>query len=172
MQTRGKILHLKPWEVVARGYSAISQVLDGRPIGYCLKDFNGGTDPEAKHPAVKNPAMAQWTADCIGFVLWASGIDRKQPDYHGSLGEWLNCKSLLDDAHGAQRFCWKPPAHDALPGDWLLTPDHIGLIVRTATKDGDVLVIDCSPRHGRTTAINTGLPWSAACQVIRPLFYA
>lgn len=62
--------------------------------------------------------------------------------------------------------------HNAKTGDWLVTPDHIGLIVRPATRAGDHLVVDCSPRHGRETAINTGLPWSEACQVLRYKRYA
>ncbi len=171
---RAQVVHRGLLMIAARPKNKFGQLI---PIGYRLEGgFNGGSDLNALHCASWSYGYRTPTSDCIGFVLWASGIDRMQPGYQGSRGEWLNCASLLDDAHGAMKFC-RPVAKgtEALPGDWLMTRDHIGLIIRPdndATDGYDHLVIDCSPRHGRSTAINTGLAWSDACEVVRPLFYA
>ncbi len=146
-----------------------------RPIHYRLDDSGllGGDDPSSLHCADWSYGKRTPTADCIGFALWASGIARNQPDYSGSRGTWLNCASLLDDADGAKKFCRPLFANEqARHADWLLTRDHIAVIIRPAQRpDQDHLVVDCSPRHGRTTAIDTGGPWSGECRVIRPLFY-
>lgn len=171
---RGTILKLTRAQVVQRALREATHTLNGYPIGYQLKDYNGGTDPNAPHCATYNPDRGKFTADCIGFALYASGIDRKQPGYKGSLGEWLNCSSLLADAHGAMKFC-RPlmSGEAAYAGDWLVTRTHIGVIIRPARSKGyKHLVMDCSPRHGRETGIGMGYPWSTECEVLRPLFYA
>jgi hypothetical protein len=144
-----------------------------RPIAYRLEGgWNGGFDPTADHCASWSYGARTPTADCIGLALWGSGIDRKQPGYKGSRGEWLNCASLLDDADGAQVYCRGLGTHESpLPGDWLLTRDHIGVIVRPPVPNFDELVVDCSPRHGRQHAVGIGGPWSDACRVIRPKHY-
>lgn len=178
---RGKILGISREMAVER---VLSQILflwhsepdeQDFPIEYRLKDFNGGFDPTSTTCASISYGGRRATADCIGLVLWASGIDRKQPDYKGLLGAWLNCKSLLHDARTTQKFCrFLKQDEKPLPGDWLLTEDHIGMIVRPdSNPDGglDHLVVDCSPRHGRDRAVNTGYPWSEACVVVRPLIY-
>lgn len=190
---RGKILHLTREEVVRRALSQICAVpalppgthppdAGNRPIGYRLEGgFNGGFDPEAPHCASWSYGGRSPTADCIGFVLWASGIDRCQPNYRGSRGEWLNCASLLDDALGTDLPAGTSPNQfgkpvsftDALPGDWCLDRGHISMVVRPKTRTNGVLVVDCSPRHDSTrqAAINLGLPWSQECKVVRPTFY-
>lgn len=156
------------------------------PIAYRLDDSGrlGGDDPSA-------PLCADWsygyrvpTADCIGLALWASGLARKQKGYQGSLGEWLNTDSLVHDSEHGMKFC-RPlySGEKAREGDWLITPSgytlgvrtsigHIGVIIRPRASDAyEHLVVDCSPRHGRTTAVNTGGPWSTKCRVLRPLHY-
>lgn len=181
---RGTILHLTREQAVARAISQITATPkmahgEPHPIAYRLEGgFNGGFDPTAPHCASSSYGDKVPTADCIGFVLWASGVDRKQPGYVGASGDWLNCVSLLADAHGAQKFCRTLKAGETpLPGDWLLTKDHIGMIIRPPWYDYvteqrmRVLVVDCSPRHGRQDAINTGDPWSVDCEPIRPLIY-
>jgi hypothetical protein len=181
--TRGSIRPTTPAQAVQNAFAMITAVprppegapADGghRPISYRLEEANGDRDPFAPHCADWSYGLRTPTADCIGFVLWCSGIDRYQPNYHGSRDGWLNCVSLLDDADGARVWC-EPVAYAAAqPGDWLVTSDHIGLIVRSAcylpdgTMTSDHLVVDCSPRHGRATAVNTGYPWSAKCRVVR-----
>lgn len=182
--TRGTILRISREEATRRALSQIIAIpkpppgsptdAGNRPINYRLEGgYNGGFDPGAPHCASWSYGDRTPTADCIGFVLWASGVDRLQPGYAGSRGEWLNCASLLDDADGAKRFCRPITKYETpMPGDWLLTRDHIGFVLRKDCGEVDILVVDCSPRHGRASAINTGYPWSDACRVIRPQVYA
>jgi hypothetical protein len=192
--TRGKILYLTRKEVVDRGLSqmlAIPPLPPGsypddagnRPIGYRLDPgFNGGSDPEAPHCASWSYGGRSPTADCIGFVLWAAGIDRCQPLYRGSRDIWLNCSSLLDDAYGTNLPKGTKPqtyvrplalGEAPLPGDFLLDRGHISLVLRPPSRVTKALVIDCSPRHDSTrlSAISVGYPWGTQTQVIRPLFY-
>lgn len=183
--TRGEILKLSRTDVYHRAYQAITGCVfvDGRrlPIAYRLKEVNGGFDPAASHCAGISTS-GEWkgypTADCIGFALWASGIDRKQPGYKGTAGEWLHCPSLLADAKGAQKYCRVlKPGETAKIGDWLLNKNHIGVIIRTDAYGPAHLVADCSPRHRRRAkvvtdpAIGVGYAWAADCIVVRPLHY-
>lgn len=191
MSTRGLILRISREQAVQRALSQIVAVPVppvGAPedagnyaIGYRLKDFNGDTDPAAPHCASWSYGLRRPTADCVGFVLWASGIDRCQPTYKGSADEWLSCYSLLDDAHGTnlphgtnpRQFCRPLDAGEGeKPGDWMVTADHIAFVVRPATRDVGCLVVDCSPRHTFISAINTGFAWSEGCQILRPLIYS
>jgi hypothetical protein len=184
MSHRGKILKLSRTAAVGRVLTQIVAMptppagapigAGFRPIAYRLEGgYNGGFDPTASHCASWSYGNRVPTSDCIGLVLWASGIDRMQPGYKGSRGEWLNCASLLDDADGAKKFC-RPLDEKEMPeaGDWVLTRDHIGMLVRPATDTTEELVVDCSPRHGRQNAVDTGGFWSDACRVIRPLVYS
>jgi hypothetical protein len=179
---RGTILRITREQAVTRVLSQITAMplppagTQRVPISYRQRPeggYNGGFDPSAPHCASWSYGNRTPTADCIGLLLWASGIDRDQPGYKGSRGEWLNCASLLDDADGAGKFC-RPLAKAESPigGDWVLTRDHCGMLVRPETATTDALVVDCSPRHGRKTAVNTGGFWSDACRVIRPLVYS
>lgn len=171
MGKRGTILNLYRDTVVHRWLAHLGFTYNGRPLRYCLKDYNGGTDPTADYCHSVDP-QKRASADCIGFILHGAGIDRKQPGYDGALGEWLNCTSLLADAKGEQKFC-RLLRMGEVPqaGDWLLNKSHIGGVLRDATKVSEILVIDCSPRHGRETAIGIGGPWAKDCVVVRPKFY-
>jgi hypothetical protein len=183
--TRGKVLNLTRAQVASRAYMGLTTrvPVGGKwlPIAYRLKDVNGGSDPEAEHCAGISTGGAYGkgvpTADCIGFVLWCSGIDRMQPGYQGALGVWLNCVSLIADAEGEQRFCRTlRPGEEVRVGDWLVNPKHIGLIVRP-DAGGNHLVMDCSPRYRKKSsditspAIGVWYAWAADCRVLRPLFY-
>jgi hypothetical protein len=123
------------------------------------------------------------TADCVGFALWAAGIARKQKGFKGLNGEWLNTDSVLADAEGDMRF-FRPlmAGERARVADLVVSrsrrvlgrrvPGHIGVLLRPRPAEGyEHMVIDCSPRHGRDTAIGVGTPWSKDCHIIRPLFY-
>lgn len=185
--TRGAIRVTTAAEAVHRALSQIVAIPEPpdpsvpdsgrRPIAYRLEPgFNGGADPLAAHCASWSYGGRTPTSDCVGLVLWASGVDRLQPGYRGISGEWLHCPSLIDDAERAQRWCSPVDDDKARPGDWLVTGTHIGLIVRPAIYVGgeqrhDHLVVDCSPRHGRAAAINTGRPWSEAARVLRYQHY-
>ena len=192
---RGANLDLTPGTVVGR---ALSQIY-ARPakptlappdwvpkrIAYRLEGgYNGGKDPTASHCASWSYGRRTPTADCIGFALWAVGIDRLQPGYVGSRGEWLNCDAILDDAHGSRRFFRPVGSLDGRPGDLLVSgaPDdgrhgHIGVIIAASATRPDpgelqeVTVVDCSPRHGRDTAIDVGGSWSRLAEIVRPVWY-
>lgn len=182
---RGKILTLTRSEAVTRALSQITAIpplppgtwpgdAGNRPIGYRLEPgFNGGANPEAEHCASWSYGGRTPTADCIGFVLWASGIDRYQPGYRGSRGEWLNCASILDDAAGAAKFSTVVVPGSERPGDWLLDTGHISMVLRPTTRTSRPLVVDCSPRHDQTrhACVNTGYPWSTNYKIVRPNFY-
>jgi hypothetical protein len=185
---RGVVRALTRQQAIERALSALSQVPDPpdpdvsdagrRPIAYRLDPgFNGGFDPFASHCASWSYGGRTPTSDCIGFLLWSSGIDRDQPQYHGVEGPWLNCVSLIADADGDRVFCESVDHDKAQAGDWLLTADHCAMIIRPAIFGNatamrfDHLVIDCSPRHGRDTAVGLGLPWSHACRVLRYKHY-
>lgn len=186
--TRGTNLRLLRNQVLDRAFDNMRAVpkppggspadAGHRPINYRLKDYNGGKDPLA-------PFCCEWsygsrvpTSDCIGFVLHSAGLDRKQPGFSGSRGEDLNCQALWDDAHSVSGVFVRllGPAEPALPGDFMLTRDHIALVVRPEPVPNpqgvEHLVVDCSPRHQRNgQAINTDGPWSDGCIIVRPLFY-
>ena len=169
----------------------------GRPVNYRLSTANGDLDPRAAHCASWSFGNRVPTSDCIGFLLFSAGIDRCQPDYDGVRDIWLNCESLLSDAFGSGlkemlklngltieplkkttkgwRFCRPLHEHErALAGDWVLTDTHCAMLLRAGggPDDLDPLVIDCSPRHGRKTAVGIGGYWSESCVVLRPLIYS
>ena len=150
-----------------------------RPIGYRKDDSGrlGGDDPTAEGCWDWSYGDRVATADCIGFALWCVGLARLQKGYKGSRGEWLNCASVIDDAHGASQFFIRVSDAEARVGDLLISRDHVGVVIRPATCDDkgevvhDHLVVDCSPRHsGRpwsNPAVGTGGSWSHYCQVVR-----
>lgn len=175
---RGKILDITAPQVVLRALSVLTsnpipppgspKDAGGRAIQYSKEPGrNGGFDPTAPHPASWTDKRIP-TADCVGFALWACGIDRMQPGYEGSRGEWLNCGALMDDAEGECRFVRFVSDDQARAGDCLLTEGHIGVIIRPECVNDGHMVLDCSPRHGRhNSAIETGGPWADNCKVIR-----
>lgn len=195
---RGKNLQLQSGTVVGRALSQI-YVRPPRPpeapddwvsclIQYRLEGgYNGGKDPSAPHCASWSFGDRVPTADCVGFALWSAGIDRLQPGYNGSRGEWLNCDSIIDDSHGAQKF-FKPVGSLAgKPGDLLVMPSgdgahgHIGVILAAGTHKNEVLVADCSPAHhpyngvqdsDRFGAVGTRGIWSDTCVIVRPAWYS
>lgn len=165
----------------------------GRPANYRLPYPNGGNDLLSAF-TLTGPCGSAWAfgdrtpvKDCIGHALACSGIDRKQPGYRGLNGEWLNCASIVHDARTERRFFRQVPDNQAKPGMLLVDDEHIGVIVRAilkwvVDKDGDgkieagetmkldFLVSDCSPRHGRETAVGLGGRWSSDCIVVAPVW--
>jgi hypothetical protein len=173
---RGKIRPTTRQEAVARAFQMVcylghppgSPDKTLHPIGYRLEPgFNGGDNPFAEMCGSPSFGDRTYTADCIGMVLWALGIDRMQPGFSGYAGEWLNCPSILRDADHGSVYFEPVDIAAALPGDALVTDEHIGLIVRAATEEQSPLVIDCSPRHGWKTGVNTGEPWAPDCRAVR-----
>lgn len=191
-----RLLHLTRDQVVARALAHLTLVSEPSPqsppdftpapVEYRNDDSGnlGGDDPTAPHCADWSYGWRKLTADCVGFMLYCAGISRQQPDYAGLNGMWLNTDSILSDARGHRRFFrFLDAGERVLPADLLVSPSvfvngtrtkdgHCGVIIRPKPSDAfDHLVIDCSPRHGRTTAINTGGHWNDKCIVVRPLFY-
>lgn len=137
------------------------------PLAYRLDPgFNGGNDPNADHCGSPSYGDRVFTSDCVGFVMWCLGLDRLQPGFGGVNGDWLNCKSMIFDAERDGKY-FQPRDYDkAEPADILITTSHVALILRPARGEFDHLVVDCSPRHGRKTAIGIGGPWSESCRVL------
>jgi hypothetical protein len=181
------ILNLTREEVLERAFAHLSLLHKGsdgvrRPVAYRLDDSGllGGDDPRAPHCADVSYGGRTLTADCAGFALYSIGLARKQPGYKGSKGEWLNTDSVLDDAHGQQKFFRTLKLGErALPGDLIVTrgayllgkrvkAGHVEVLLRRAAPGYKMLSIGCSPRFGRDTAIGVGEQWSAACEVVRP----
>lgn len=191
-----RILPLTRPEVLARAFSQLALVSKPHklsppdflpaPIAYRLDNSGllGGDDPSA-------PLCADWsygyrtlTADCIGFALWAAGMSRYQPGYVGMNGSWLNTDSLVRDAEGQMKYVRPVMSGErVLPGDFFVTTSkyvmgirrevgHIGIVVRPRPSDAfEHLLIDCSPFHGKTTAIGLRKPWSTEGHFLRPLHY-
>jgi hypothetical protein len=192
--TRGTRLQLTRAQVVDRAWAQLRAIpapppgappdAGGRPITYRLETENGGDDPSQAGCWDWSFGNRTPTADCIGLVLHCLGIDRLQPGFKGSRGEWLNCASICDDADGARVF-FEPIAIDqAIEGDVIISRGkdgghgHIAVIVRRACrwKVGDrvetspPLVIDCSRRHEDQLGhegVGLGTPWSTSCRAVR-----
>lgn len=155
-----------------------------RPIAYRLETANGGKNPFAQNCGDWSYGNRTMTADCVGAVCFWLGIDRYQPDpeVFPEYGGWMNTDSIIQHAD-ADAALWRRLRLGESPraGDVLVSPStrkllggrkpgHIGLIVRPATRVSDILVIDCSPTHGKDTAIGLRGPWSKECIVLRPTF--
>lgn len=168
----------------------------GAAIRYRLKDHQGGRDPHATDCAshwkslIKRIDLA--TADCAGFIAWALGFDRFQPDAFATYGGWINCDSALIDARTVKSWFeevdWANPDPvrriAPLAGDVVVFPSidvdrdgkrdrvgHIGVITEVLPSWapniwGALRVAHCSggndKRIGRAIAETTAIPWSGA----------
>lgn len=143
MAERGALLAVTRARIVERALSQLTAIptappdapadAGGRPIHYRLQYPNGGTDPFSSGCHAWANGLRVPAADCVGFALWAIGIDRKQPGYTGTAGVWLHCPSIIDDADGQQAFFAAVASDEALPGDLLITDRHVGVIIATPT---------------------------------------
>lgn len=97
--TRGAILNLTPEQIVDRALSACVPPMDpDEVIWYCsTPGLNGGADPTAETCASVNPKSKVRSADCVGFLAWAAGFDRRQPVRCRTM-EWVNQNSMIADA--------------------------------------------------------------------------
>lgn len=192
-----RILNLTRDQVCARALAHLTLVAKPHPpsppdftpapVAYRNDDSGrlGGDDPTAENCADWSYGYRTLTADCVGFALYCAGLARYQPGFSGLNGSWLNTDSIIADAIGGRRTFFEEvkDGRAVLPGDLLVSRStfvagvrvkagHVGVIVRPAPSGAfEHLVVDCSPRHGRTTAINTGYPWSTKCIVVRPVTY-
>lgn len=144
----------------------------GKPIKYQLG--TGGRDPNAKSPSTTRDGKVG--CDCVGFVAWACGFDRLQPDFP-HYGGWINCDSALGKFdslrgwHGVAGFF--DVVQNPNPGDWVVYPsidlDHDGARdrighVALVTEVGEswafenIKVIQCSSaasRKGASSIVET-----------------
>lgn len=167
-------------EAVKRAFKIVAN-----PSTYILGA--GGRNPQAETPfTVRDGKLG---ADCIGFVLWAWGLDRFQKDYP-FYGGWINTDSMLMDLKKDRK--WFAPAGKPFPGCavvygsiWrngkMVRMGHIGLVTKVPENWPDnfsklslkdrkawmlkVEVIDCAaalPRKilGKAVARRTGLIWA------------
>lgn len=144
-----------------------------QPLQYRLKaGYNGGADPYASHPGSPSYGNRAWTADCVGFVCWAIGLDRYQPGFFKSRAGYINCDSAIIDGEkdGYFRIVDKP-----IPGDLVvfggkyafgvrLKPGHIGIVTFVPEEwDGkfeSLRVVHCSPGNKPTAVAETnGKAW-------------
>lgn len=116
----------------------------------------------------------KWISDCVGTALWVVGLRRKQEHGGEPKPEWLNQRSLLDDARKkTPRWCRFVNANEVLPGDLVLSIKHVGVVLHPNSAGmGIHRVVDCSTRHGRRNAVAIGGPWSSTCRTVRPLWQA
>lgn len=168
--TRGADLRLDPLTVVARAIGACAVPADkSRRVMYFVGQ--GGKDPAAPSCASHRPGCAVPEADCVGFALWAYGVDRYQPP------TWWNQNSVHADAAGPRRrwrFCSPYEGCLALirgpiPGDKRV--GHIGVVV-AAEANRATAIAHCSPRnHAR---VGQGIATTSVIQAFgtsRPIYF-
>lgn len=139
----------------------------------------GGRDPNASTPFTpdKNGVVG---SDCVGWVLWALGVDRYQPKLFTYYDGWMNTDSIIDDAQkGVGGRLWKllnkpepgclvifPSLHNA--AGKMTRMGHVGLVVEVPGEWPDdfaswsakertellkhVKVIDCNASFARRLA--------------------
>lgn len=135
-------------ELLARARSA-----QGKGTIYTL---GGGVN----NPKAANPKDVNGACDCSGYVCWALGMKRFQPDnpfYKGFNGGWVNTDSMFADANTAVGFFHKLPV--PVVGALLVFPKqkgavagHVGIITGVDASTGKVLsVIHCSSGNFKKT---------------------
>lgn len=152
---RGKVLNLSPEERVNR---ALEGAYAQDFIQYCLTPGrNGGTNPDASTCASQwqRGNKNVWTSDCVGFALWAYGLDRYQPRGAAAETKWLNTTSIWTMAKkGGQ---WARRLEVPTPGCLVVYPSsllkarpygHIGVYV------GNDRVVHCHGPAMRGPAIS------------------
>jgi hypothetical protein len=168
-------------ETLARARSQI-----GGPVKYKLGA--GGRDPFDDDPASTEPGEPM-LSDCIGFVCWALGMDRRQaPEDFPTRGGWCNTDSMLDDAEGRKVFFVEPGLGSLAPrpGDLVVYRSeyvkkvrkhagHVGIITKVPKGwdylMGNLSVIHCSSgndrRLGYAIAETTGKIWEKRGKIVR-----
>lgn len=133
-------------QILARAWDATT-----KPMRYYLGA--GGRDPSKATCATVRDGITG--SDCVGFVMWALGIDRYQPSRFGYYGGWMNTDSVIYDATDVKgRKTGFSRAWDRLsrpePGALVIFPSlykngkrtrigHVGLIVEVPAEWPDNL---------------------------------
>jgi hypothetical protein len=191
--SRGLVVPLTPAQVVTRALYLAGKVraseLDPHVRGasewcpaltYNLRDYNGGTDPTAPHPATAHEGRL--LCDCSGGTAWCSGFDRYQPARMRptvGYGGWWNTDSKIFDVTrplaGGEARCFEDLGRPELgciltcqsgtPGHAI---GHEAIVVdyRGAEWDPTVRelwslidVVDVAARPGRANMQSTGRGW-------------
>lgn len=176
MKYRG--LGLKPAEVRER---ALYAVANHRDVRYRLGE--GGRDPS--RPSCATPdERGRPSSDCIGFVAWASGIDRFRPGVFRTYGGWINTDSAIADARSHRDVFVEVPRWQADVGDWVvygarylgLDKGHVGVVVSTIGRvgiqhwDERLGIAHCSSGNQRTLGYGISLRpvnWRVRATVLR-----
>jgi cell wall-associated NlpC family hydrolase len=136
----------------------------GKRIRYSLGA--GGRDPWDNDPATEVAgAKASATCDCAGFVAWALGFDRKQPESDFPLwGGWINTDSAMEESKRTQTWFLRTQVPEvgglivfgSVRQNGKRTPGHIGIVTEVpagwAGADGDYVrmkVVHCSGGNDR-----------------------
>src|SRR5215207_6104409 len=120
-----KTLLVTPAQAIARAKSQVGK------LRYVLGA--GGRDPSAKSPGDLTAAC-----DCSGFVCWAIGLDRKQPQFHWG---WISTDSMVATAR-VKNNGWFDEIPRPEPGCLVVYPGmhakgkrvrigHVGLVTGT-----------------------------------------
>lgn len=114
----------------------------------------GGRRPHAVLPFTER--NGKYGADCIGFTLWALGVDRYQPGTFTHYDGWMNTDSIIQDCQtqvggGHWQFLTRPTpgclvVYSSIWKDGKMTlMGHIGMVTKTpmewAPKNA------CSPKE-------------------------
>ena len=131
----------------------------------------GGRNPDAVKPWTKKGTRLG--SDCVGFVLWAWGMDRFQPSFP-LYGGWINTDSAIGEARTSAK--WFRIVDVPQPGDLVTVPSvdldrdgdrdrigHVGIISEVpALWDGDyadLRVIHCSASGRPAVKETSGKIW-------------
>lgn len=98
----------------------------------------GGRSPWTNSPLTTKDGKLG--SDCIGFALWATGLDRYQPKLFTYYDGWMNTDSIIDDAKsgvggGRWKLLSKPQVGCLVifPSLWkngkMIRMGHVGLVV-------------------------------------------
>lgn len=166
---RGKVLDLLPTQRVDRALYALEW---HRFVQYSLYEGQaGGFDPSAPDcgsrwaTGTKAKTKNYITSDCVGFALWAYGMDRFQKDDFPLYGGWMNTNSLVAAANDPKVKEVRRLA-ELVPGCLLVYPSarpnplrwygHIGMYVGTPVDATVPSVVHChGPRlKGRAISID------------------
>jgi hypothetical protein len=152
---RGKVLDLTAEQRVQRAIHALGA---HKFVQYCLDSGkNGGFDPAAPDCGSRwqKGSKTIVSSDCVGFALWAYGVDRYQRGDFPLQGGWMNTTALVTCANLDPGIQGNPVVKldQPRPGCLLVYPrnllrgrryGHIGMYIGKAW-DGVNRVVHC---HG------------------------
>lgn len=158
-------------EIDAAGHDAAWAAEVVRRATSCEGTGVYGLGKGGKDPAAPSPLDAHGLCDCSGFVAWAWGEPRHDPDDGEDEigGDWIYTDALEADGRGPQRFARRVMPASVLPGDALVygagaKVGHCSIVVAVPAavrRFADVTVVHCHGPSGRGPAItrSSGALW-------------